>query len=74
MEDLGRLVLLDHILSGNNLNQYGSHLSQIEREQARILLQNQQGQMRQRIRNYMLAAYGVSAMDREAIDTVTRPR
>ncbi len=69
MEDLGRLVLLDHILSGNNLNQYGSHLSQIEREQARILLQNQQGQMRQRIRNYMLAAYGVSAMDREAIDT-----
>jgi hypothetical protein len=69
LEDLGRLVILDHILSGNNLNQYGGHLSQIEREQARILLQNQQGQMRQRIRNYMLAAYGVSAMDREAIDT-----
>jgi hypothetical protein len=69
MEDLGRLVILDHILSGNNLQQYGGHLSQIEREQARILLQNQQGQMRQRIRNYMLAAYGVSAMDREAIDT-----
>jgi hypothetical protein len=68
MEDLGRLVLLDHVLSGDNLNQYGSHLSQIEREQARVLLQNQQGQMRQRIRNYMLAAYGISTMDREAID------
>jgi hypothetical protein len=69
MEDLGRLVLLDHVLSGDNLNQYGSHLSQIEREQARILLQNQQGQMRQRIRNYLLAAYGISTMDREAIDS-----
>jgi hypothetical protein len=69
MEDLGRLVLLEHALSGNYLNQYGSHLSQIEREQARILLQNQQGQMRQRIRNYILAAYGISTMDRDAIDT-----
>jgi hypothetical protein len=50
MEDLGRLVLLDHVLSGQNLNQYGSHLSQLEREQARALLQNQRDQMQQRIR------------------------
>ena len=69
MEDLGRLVLLDHVLSGNNLNQYGSHLSQIEREQARPLLQNQRGQMQQRIRNTMLAAYGISSMPTDAIDT-----
>ena len=69
MEDLGRLVLLDHVLSGNNLNQYGSHLSQIEREQARPLLQNQRDQMRQRIRNTMLAAYGISTMHTDAIDT-----
>jgi hypothetical protein len=38
MEDLGRLVILDYVLTGNNLNQCGSHLSQIEREQARVLL------------------------------------
>lgn len=69
MEDLGRLVLLDHVLSGNNLSQYGGHLSQVEREQARVLLQNQRDQMRQRLRNYMLAAYGVSTMDREAVDS-----
>ena len=69
MEDLGRLVMLDHVLSGNNLNQCGSHLSQIEREQARVLLQNQRDQMRQRLRNAMLAAYGVSTMYAEAIDT-----
>ena len=35
MEDLGRLVLLDHVLTGNNLQQYGSHLSQVDQEQAR---------------------------------------
>ncbi len=69
MEDLGRLVILDYVLSGNNLNQCGSHLSQLEREQARILLQNQRDQMRQRLRNAMLAAYGVSTMYAEAIDT-----
>ena len=69
MEDLGRLVILDYVLTGNNLNQCGSHLSQIEREQARILLHNQRDQMRQRLCNAMLAAYGVSTMYAEAIDT-----
>jgi hypothetical protein len=69
MEDLGRLVVLDHVLSGNNLNQYGGHLSQMEREQARALLQNQRDQMRQRIRNTLLAAYGISSMPTDAIDT-----
>jgi hypothetical protein len=69
LEDLGRLVLLDHILSGNNLNQYAGHLSQVDREQARVLLQNQRDQMRQRMRNAMLAAYGISTMHLDAIDT-----
>ena len=69
MEDLGRLVILDYVLTGNNLNQCGSHLSQIEREQARVLLHNQRDQMRQRLCNAMLAAYGVSTMYAEAIDT-----
>jgi len=69
MEDLGRLVILDYVLTGNNLNQCGSHLSQLEREQARILLHNQRDQMRQRLCNAMLAAYGVSTMYVEAIDT-----
>jgi hypothetical protein len=69
LEDLGRLVLLDHILSGQNLNQYGGHLSQADREQARVLLNNQRDQMRQRMRNAMLAAYGISTMHLDAIDT-----
>jgi hypothetical protein len=69
LEDLGRLVLLDYVLSGNNLNQCGGHLSQVDREQARVLLQNQRDQMRQRMRNAMLAAYGISTMHLDAIDT-----
>jgi hypothetical protein len=31
-EDLGRLVLLDHVLSGNRSSEYEAHLSQVERE------------------------------------------
>jgi hypothetical protein len=69
MEDLGRLVLLDQVLSGNRLNEYGGHLSQTEREQARVLLVNQRDQMRQRVKNHLLAAYGISRIDEKAIDT-----
>jgi hypothetical protein len=46
VEDLGRLVVLDQLLSGDRLNEYGGHLSQTEREQARVLLVNQRDQMR----------------------------
>ncbi|HEY5868356.1 MAG TPA: hypothetical protein VI542_22820, partial [Candidatus Tectomicrobia bacterium] len=69
MEDLGRLGVLDYVLTGHNLDQCGSHLSQLEREQARVLLHDQRDQMRQRLWNAMLAAYGVSTMHAEAIDT-----
>ena len=58
--DLGRLVLLEAVLTGNRLAEHGAHLSQADREQARVLLTNQRDQMRQRIRNGLLTAYGVS--------------
>ena len=66
--DLGRLVLLDQLLTGNRLNEYGAHLSQADRDQARVLLANQRDQMRTRIRNYLLTAYGISRADTDAID------
>ncbi len=66
--DLGRLVLLDEVLTGNRLNEHGAHLSQTDREQARALLANQRDQMRVRIRNYLLAAYGISHVDSGAVD------
>ena len=66
--DLGRLVLLDQVLTGNRLNEYGAHLSQTDRDQARGLMVNQRDQMRTRIRNCLLAAYGISRADTDAVD------
>ena len=66
--DLGRLVLLDQVLTGNRLNEYGAHLSQTDRDQARGLLVNQRDQMRTRIRNCLLTAYGLSRADTDAVD------
>ena len=66
--DLGRLVLLDQVLTGNRLAEYGSHLSETDRDQARGLMANQRDQMRTRIRNCLLAAYGISRTDTDAVD------
>ena len=68
LRDLGRLVLLDGVLTGNRLNEYGAHLSQSDREQAGALLDNQRNQMRARIGNHLLAAYGISQVDAGAVD------
>ena len=68
LHDLGRLVLLDQVLTGNRLNEHGAHLSQTDREQARGLLINQRDQMQTRIQNCLLAAYGISRTDLNAID------
>jgi hypothetical protein len=73
MDELGRLVLLDHVLSGNKLDEYGAHLSQLDREQARVILVNQRDQVRQRIRNFLLTAYGISTLNRDAIDSALDP-
>ena len=68
LRDLGRLVVLDGVLTGNRLNEYGAHLSQTDREQARLLLVNQRDQMRARIGSHLLAAYGVSHAGGGAVD------
>ena len=60
LHDLGRLVLLDQVLTGNRLAEHGAHLSQADRDQARGLLVNQRDQMLARIRNCLLTAYGIS--------------
>ena len=66
--DLGRLVLLDQVLTGKRLDEYGAHLSRNDRDQARSLLVNQRDQMRTRIRNCLLAAYGISRTGTDAVD------
>ncbi|HET6762554.1 MAG TPA: hypothetical protein VFH27_02755, partial [Longimicrobiaceae bacterium] len=68
-DELGRLVVLDHVLQGARLDEYGSHLSQVEREQARVILSNQRDQVRQRVKNALLSAYGISTVSMDAVDT-----
>ena len=66
-------MLLDQVLTGNRLNEYGAHLSQTDRDQARGLMVNQRDQMRTRIRNCLLAAYGISKDRRtDAVDDRSR--
>ncbi len=68
LDQLGRLVVIEHVLRGANLDRYGQHLSQTDREQARMLLTNQRDQLRQFIRNCLNTAYGLNEITREAID------
>lgn len=67
-EQLGRLVVINFVLRGNNLDQYASQLSQADREQARVLLTNQRDQLRQFIRNCLHTAYGLNTLAQEALD------
>jgi hypothetical protein len=65
--DLGRLVILEHILTGTRFNEYAGHLSPTEREQARALLSNQRSGLQQRITQVLQAAYGVAVEPKDAI-------
>ncbi len=67
-DDLGKLVILDHVLQGQNLKQYSGHLSEIDREQARQLLTNQRDQIQRRVKNALLEAYGISQVESGAVD------
>jgi hypothetical protein len=67
-DQLGRLVVINFVLRGNNLDQYAAHLSQADREQARMLLTNQRDQLRQFVRNCLHTAYGLNNVAREALD------
>ena len=69
-DQLGRLVVINFVLRGNNLDQYASQLSQADREQARVLLTNQRDQLRQFIRNCLYTAYGLNTVAQEALDPV----
>ena len=58
--DLGTLVILDDLLAGERFEQCASHLSMVDRAQARSLLDNQRSQLQQRVLACMEGAYGVA--------------
>lgn len=57
--ELGKLVIIDHLLRGSNLDQYAKHLSMQDRETARLLLKNQQSALQSRINQVVEAAYAI---------------
>lgn len=67
-KDLGRLVVLDYILTGERFNDYAGHLAQVDRVQARALARNQRDQLQQRLKQYLEVAYGIAQEPREGVD------
>jgi hypothetical protein len=62
LKDLGLLVVLEHVLAGERFTSYASELSPPDRLAAKTLLENQCGQLRQRVRHHLEAAYGLDAL------------
>ena len=57
--ELGKLVIIDHLLRGSNLDQYAKHMSLQDRETARLLLRNQQSALQSRLIQVVEAAYAI---------------
>ena len=65
--DLGRLVVLDYILTGERFNELAAHLAMVDRGPAQALLRNQRDQLVQRVRQYLEVAYGIAGDSRDAV-------
>lgn len=68
LSDLKTLVILDYVLAGERLANYADHLTQIDRQQARILLDNQRSQLQQKLIETLEAAYGIATAQPRALD------
>lgn len=60
-KDLGSLVILEHILSGERFMQYANHLSPTDRQAAKAMLDNQRSALRQGVLQNLEAAYGLDS-------------
>jgi len=69
LADLGRLVVLNHVLSGSRLEEYGAHLQPAERSEARTILKNQRDQLERRVSTTLQQVYGIAQGASNAIDT-----
>ena len=68
-KDLGMLVILEHVLTGERFGQYSNHLSPQDRQGAKSVLENQRTILRQRVQNHLDAAYGLDAIAHGSLDT-----
>lgn len=67
--ELGTLVILEHILSGERFSTYATHLPPVERATARQLLENRRSQLRERLRMFLEGAYGIQEPIPGSVDT-----
>lgn len=67
--DLGTLVTLEYVLKNDErFTSFSKHLSPVDRAQAKTLLDNQRSQLRQRIKDYLMGAYGAADALPNSID------
>jgi hypothetical protein len=73
--ELGTLVRIDAILTGDRLSELASHLSPLDQAQAKAkaLLKNQHSQLQQRLRQCLEVAYGIAGEPRDAVEPVLSP-
>ncbi|BCS31419.1 hypothetical protein TBR22_A06200 [Luteitalea sp. TBR-22] len=69
LNELKQLILIDHVLAGDRLVAYTAHLTQTERESARVLLENQRSQLNAKLRMVLEGAYGIAREVDGSIDT-----
>lgn len=70
--DLGALVVVEHILTGDRFDDLATHLSPQDRPTARAMLDNNRNQLRTRIRIALEAAYGIRPGGDGAVDEAHR--
>lgn len=68
-KDLGMLVILEHILTGERFGQFSNHLSPQDRQAAKSVLESQRNQLRTRVQNHLDAAYGLDEVMQGSLDT-----
>jgi len=61
MNELGRLAVLDHVLSGDRFDEYAGGLSAVDRQQALQVLRSQRTSLHTRLTAAVQAAYGIDA-------------
>lgn len=67
-KDLGTLVIIEHILTGDRFLQYANHLSPQDRQAAKSLLENQRSMLRLGVQSCLDAAYGLESLISDALD------
>ncbi|WP_029008651.1 hypothetical protein [Azospirillum halopraeferens] len=71
--DLGTLVKLNYLLTGERFADHARHLSAVDRDQARALLANQRSVLQQRLRSCLEVAYGIASEPADAVDSPLPP-